>query len=129
MVPWVPAVGPRVTEKSAQPSTPHRSDWGHGPRIHHQSGPVTRSQSKIFWIVLWIFAALQLFVRCLNKSNRRMSIRPDIQVLRSDGVCCRMRFGCLFQNGLYRAMEKPTKKAETRKFIITNESGLHARPV
>jgi hypothetical protein len=39
MVPWVPAVRPRVTEKSAQPSTPHRSDWVHGPRIHHQSGP------------------------------------------------------------------------------------------
>ena len=26
-------------------------------------------------------------------------------------------------------MEKPAKKAETRKFLITNESGLHARPV
>jgi phosphocarrier protein HPr len=26
-------------------------------------------------------------------------------------------------------MEKPAKKAETRKFYITNESGLHARPV
>jgi hypothetical protein len=26
-------------------------------------------------------------------------------------------------------MEKPVKKAETRKFYITNESGLHARPV
>jgi phosphocarrier protein HPr len=26
-------------------------------------------------------------------------------------------------------MHKPVKKAETRKFLITNESGLHARPV
>lgn len=26
-------------------------------------------------------------------------------------------------------MEKPAKTAETRKFLITNESGLHARPV
>lgn len=26
-------------------------------------------------------------------------------------------------------MDKPAKKAETRKFLITNESGLHARPV
>jgi phosphocarrier protein len=28
-----------------------------------------------------------------------------------------------------RAMDRPAKKAETRKFLITNESGLHARPV
>jgi phosphocarrier protein HPr len=26
-------------------------------------------------------------------------------------------------------MEKPAKKSATRKFLITNESGLHARPV
>jgi phosphocarrier protein HPr len=26
-------------------------------------------------------------------------------------------------------MQKPAKKAETRKFLISNESGLHARPV
>jgi phosphocarrier protein len=26
-------------------------------------------------------------------------------------------------------MHKPAKKAETRKFLISNESGLHARPV
>ena len=26
-------------------------------------------------------------------------------------------------------MLKPAKKAETRKFLISNESGLHARPV
>lgn len=26
-------------------------------------------------------------------------------------------------------MHRPAKKAETRKFLISNESGLHARPV
>ena len=26
-------------------------------------------------------------------------------------------------------MHKPAKRAETRKFLISNESGLHARPV
>jgi phosphocarrier protein HPr len=26
-------------------------------------------------------------------------------------------------------MQKPARKAETRKFLISNESGLHARPV
>ena len=38
-------------------------------------------------------------------------------------------FGFLVKDWIDRVMEKPAKKAETRKFLITNESGLHARPV
>jgi phosphocarrier protein HPr len=36
---------------------------------------------------------------------------------------------CLVHDSIDRPMEKAAKTEETRKFLITNESGLHARPV
>jgi len=39
------------------------------------------------------------------------------------------RIEFLIQHRNTSPMEKAAKKEETRKFLITNESGLHARPV
>jgi phosphocarrier protein HPr len=59
-----------------------------------------------------------------------MSIKPEIRSSADRAVPAAGTSDFLLNSeGMDRAMEKPTKKAETRKFFITNESGLHARPV
>jgi phosphocarrier protein HPr len=69
------------------------------------------------------------FAPDLNESSVGLSIKPDIRSS-DDGSCfLAQTFGFLAKDWIDRVMEKPAKKAETRKFLITNESGLHARPV
>jgi len=61
------------------------------------------------------------FGRNLNESNDRMSIKPDIEALRTEQFPPQ-NFGFLVNQRMDRAMEKPPKKQRLAS-SFTNEAG------